>query len=422
MAFGMLASSAPPIAIEFGVAALKALQIEHGDAPSLVAAACLETPDELRGDPARRFEFQAQALPQLLKNAGFKGKRAICSIPAGHMLVQHMQIQKVEGASLATQVLSQLQAQMNCIPSQVVCRPIEVPEGARGGKAEVICIAASRDLVLRQVQALRACKLEPVGAHSEHTALVRAFEHLASAEGDDRKVTLFLDIGAGSTKVAIAHGGDIVFAKTIHVGGRSLDQVVASQLRMSPQEARVHRLAMTEVAKSKAPAPAPEVAEAASEGEEASAGGMAILNAAIRKAGGDDAPAPPPRNPAPATATAVAGDSGVFPSPVASTPERKADLSEPLESLTDEVAMCLRYHGALFPGRKVERAIFVGGEARHVPLCQHIAKTLRLPARIADPLANISRTGKERCRGVDFSTAQPGWAVAFGLTRSPADL
>ncbi|MBC7835562.1 MAG: hypothetical protein H7Y88_10760, partial [Phycisphaerales bacterium] len=98
------------------------------------------------------------------------------------------------------------------------------------------------------------------------------------------------------------------------------------------------------------------------------------------------------------------------------------DLSEPLEALTDDIAMCLRYHDSLFPGRKINRAIFVGGEARHRGLCQHVARTLRLPAQVADPLSRLARTGGERCTNVDMKLPQPGWAVPYGLCISPTDL
>ena len=99
-----------------------------------------------------------------------------------------------------------------------------------------------------------------------------------------------------------------------------------------------------------------------------------------------------------------------------------ADLSEPLEILTDEISMSLRYHESIFPDRKIDRAIFIGGEARHLGLCQHIARTLKLPAQVADPMAGVARTGDEPTLGVDFSEPQPGWATALGLCMSPTDL
>jgi Tfp pilus assembly PilM family ATPase len=97
------------------------------------------------------------------------------------------------------------------------------------------------------------------------------------------------------------------------------------------------------------------------------------------------------------------------------------NLSEPLETLTDEILMCLRYHESVFGGRP-SRVVFVGGEARHRGLCQHIAKRLRIPAQVADPLARLARTGSEPCKDVDLGVPQPGWAVAMGLCMSPADL
>jgi Tfp pilus assembly PilM family ATPase len=100
----------------------------------------------------------------------------------------------------------------------------------------------------------------------------------------------------------------------------------------------------------------------------------------------------------------------------------KADLTEPLEILTDEIAMCLRYHEGVFPGRRVDRAIFFGGEARHLGLCQHIARTLRLPAQVADPMAGVARSGQESTPGVDFRNTQPGWAMTMGLCLCQTDL
>jgi Tfp pilus assembly PilM family ATPase len=66
--------------------------------------------------------------------------------------------------------------------------------------------------------------------------------------------------------------------------------------------------------------------------------------------------------------------------------------------------------------------VFVGGEARQRHLGEHVARVLRLPARAVDPLARIVRTGKEPSIGVDFSEAQPGWALPLGLCVSRTDL
>ena len=93
-----------PIALDFGVGGLKVLQIAAGDPPSLVAAAYLPTPDELLTDHQKRFDFQIDALPRIIRTGGFKGHRAVCAIPASQTFCKHMQFQRAEGVPLETMV------------------------------------------------------------------------------------------------------------------------------------------------------------------------------------------------------------------------------------------------------------------------------------------------------------------------------
>jgi Tfp pilus assembly PilM family ATPase len=62
----------------------------------------------------------------------------------------------------------------------------------------------------------------------------------------------------------------------------------------------------------------------------------------------------------------------------------------------------------------VDRAIFVGGESRHIPMCKRIAQQLGLPATLGDPLARLMKDGAGQTT-VDLRQPQPGWAIAVGL-------
>lgn len=369
--FGSLRPLGPqpmPIAIDFGVGALKVLQLSSGEEPSLVAAAMQETPDELLGQTAKRIAFQAGALPRLMREAGFKGKRAVCAIPAGLTFCKHMQFQKGDGVPVAALVEAALPVQIGCDPSALVFRHIEVGDFAKAGggaRTEVICMAAAREMVSRLMGAIKASKLEPVGMQSEFVATLKAFEGLSGGTGDGI-ASMYLDLGSGSTKVLIAQGPKLVFAKTVEVGGRHLDEAAAKQLGCGLGAARSRRL-------------------------ESGAG-----------RGGDEP-----------VSFGAGGGAAVCDG---------VDLGEPLEILTDEVAMCVRYYAGLFPQRPVERVLFVGGEARSAALCQSVAKRLRVAAQAADPMAAVKRTGSEPAAGVDFEKAQPGWAMLVGLSLCPTDL
>jgi Tfp pilus assembly PilM family ATPase len=429
-AMSSLHGAALPIAIDFGVGSLKLLQLAPGDPPALVAAASLETPEALLADHAKRYQFQFQALGRLLKGAGFKGKRAVCGIPAGQTFIKHMQFPRSENLPLAELVQIGVPAALNCDPDALILRHFAVEgaatpgstgkqdeSGTGGVKQEVICMAAARDFVQRIMDAIRGAGLECVGIHPEAVATVKAFEHINRRAGDQNVSTLYLDLAAGTTKVWIAHGSTLIFAKTIQLGGRDLDAAVARALDVNTAEARARRHGAAVLV---APAARPAVCAAVGQSV------LAAMNA-------DGSPATLSKSD-PATLTAEDRRQGrIAPGLTPQVSEQGAaavaplefDLGDTLDNLTDEISMCLRYYEAMFPGppaRRVDRAILFGGEARHRGLCQHIARKIRLAAHVADPLARMARTGKEPVSGVDFTTPQPGWTIPFGLCMCPTDL
>ncbi len=377
---GSMRPAGLPLAVEFGVGSLKILQLSQGDTPSIASAVQLDTPDDLLDNPAKRLSYQIEALPKLLKQGRFKTNRAVCAVPSGQMVCKHIQIVPSDDLSIDKLAAAQIGAQLGCDPAALLVR-CRVIEGAKvNGKKEVVCFAAARDFVARLMGALKNAKLEPVGIHNEFAACLRSIDAIAQpgapCSETDGAPTLLLDLGAGSTKAVIAHGSKLVFARSIELGARHMDETIAQQLRCTIQEARATRLGLERLT----PRPAPVAAQAA---------------------GGDAPPAP------------VRPARAIGPDP---------DLTEPLEILVDETSMCLRYHRMLFPDRPVEKVVFLGGESRQRLVCEHLARSLRLAAQSVDPLARLARSGKVPCEGVDLTSPQPGWAVPVGMCLSPTDL
>ncbi|MDX2117487.1 MAG: pilus assembly protein PilM [Planctomycetota bacterium] len=391
--FGTLNQTGPAIGVDFGVASLKLLQVTPGEPPNLIAAAQADTPLEMRGKDAARIDWQLQQLPRLIKQGGFKGRRVVCAIPASQMYVRHMQL-PAGGGDISALVAGSLAAELQCDPEALAVRNVEVAPIGATGKFEQICMATARELVVRLMTGMKGAKLEPVGMHSEFQAVLKAFEFAQRRASDQGHATLYMDMGATSTKIAIAQDGRLVFCRKIDIGGWHLDHAVAVQHNLEIGEARRRRYAMTTFGPAQ---PEPEQ-------------GLALLSAGMSAAG---------------QAGGQSGAGGTSAEPavaVAPRPMRAGGIHEPLEMLRDEIAMCLRYHDAMFPTMKADRMVFLGGEARHRALCQHIAKSLRLSAQLADPLARVGRTGNEPATGVDAKEAQPGWTVALGLCLMPTDL
>src|SRR5690606_17085390 len=197
------------------VSSLKVLQIMPGDVPSLVASAIVQTPDDLLDKPAERLAFQSGELARMLRSNDFRGRRAVCSVSATLTFVQHLQAQRTEGVPLDVQVSQRLTELTGRDAATFILRHSEVGESIRTGirRAEVMCIAIPREAVMSHMRVLRSCKLEPVGVHSEHLALVRSIDHINKRAEDAGYATLLVDVGYSSTKIVVTHGREPVMAR-----------------------------------------------------------------------------------------------------------------------------------------------------------------------------------------------------------------
>lgn len=412
-----------PIAVDFGADRLKLLQVIANDPPQIVAAAAAEMPEHTKRDPTARHAFYLESLKTLLKSAPFKGKRVVCSIPAYQTLVQHLQIAKSDHEDFDSQVGVLLRQRLNLDVSRMVIRTFQVGQVVRDGssKQEVICMAASKESVMRHIETAHRAKLDVVGMHCEPHAIVKAFAHMYRREGDDERTTCFLDMGGATTKMIIAHGAEVAFAKMVHVAGDHLNRARAEANGIDVTEAR--RLRIDEAANVKAPAArrADDVERERKRnkksgverrGEGGLPAGLAEIEAALAQEFGDTEKQ---------HTGGIAVDEMIAPAPVAVAIDSEP-AEDPLECLIDEIQMCMRYHQSIFSDRPIEKIVFMGGEAHHVAACQRIARTLRIGAQLGDPVARLTGANSKNSVGIDLTRPQPGWAVPLGLCLSETNL
>ncbi|MBI1369396.1 MAG: hypothetical protein GC162_12175 [Planctomycetes bacterium] len=388
MGFRWVQKNISPIGIDIGADSIKLLQIAQDDPPQLISAAAMTIPPEVRAQPATLLEYLGGALKELLKQGRFKGKRAIVSISSAHAYVQHVRLAKCDAAMIESLLATELRGRLPLDPTQMVMRHVVVGEVFADGAArqEVICLAAARHYVLQIINLIRAAGLDVVGMHCEPMAILSAFDHLFDGASEANRTTLFVDIGASTSKVMIAHGKQMVFAKTIRVGGDHFNRIVAELTQISESDARKYRIQEAEDGVRPQFPSAPK-------GALTMVGSVAVIK-----------PAEQPR--------------------VADATQLTQHLldSEMLELLVDELQLCIGYHAAMFHDRPIEKVIFLGGESRQTAMCQRIAKALRLPAQLGDPLARLIRAPLTPAVNVDLHRSQPGWAVPMGLCLLPTNL
>jgi Tfp pilus assembly PilM family ATPase len=331
----------------------------------------------------------------------------------------------------------ELRGKLPIDPSHAVLRHViagEIYEN-QDPKYEVIVMAASKDLVNQLLSAAAKAKLDVVGMNVEPKALIDCFCNIYRRKTDEGATSCYVDIGCSASRAVIACGNEMLFARTLPVGGDHFTRAVADAMKISFEQAKVLRVKLalaatpagddvrekTQIrAASEVPQPErrqPFVAPAAAAAEAPSGGeGFALLNSALAAASGKVT----------THQTAVVAvmdrdddddDDDDEAPPVDEAEAVERACREPLNRLAEELSLCRRYYEATFTNRPIDRLIFVGGEARQRSLCQQIAKELQLAAQVGDPMVRIGRIsdiGPES--GIDRRQPQPGWAVAIGLS------
>ncbi|MDD4889701.1 MAG: pilus assembly protein PilM, partial [Phycisphaerae bacterium] len=398
-----------PIGIDFGAESLKMVQLtRENNQLRVLAAGRKMVPDNIAGDPAGRARFFVDAVKELMGRLPFKGKKVVTSIPSESLFVQHIRMAKMTEADLAKALPWEAQGKLPYPVRDAVLRHLVASELFVDGepKNEVILMAAPRLAVENHLSAIARAKLDVQTVLVPPLAILEAFRFLFTRGDEKDMCTLFVDIGASQTCAMITHATKIVFVKQIPVAGHVINTAVGKRLNVSRSQARRMRQELL-LTPEPAPAEAADPAEAprtppATDG----------LTAAIAAAEG-------------AVATSVA----VAPAPVAAVlPDSSLPAMietvcrEETERLSRELIYCVRYYLSLFPDRAVERIVFLGGEAHHRTVCQQIARDLRLPAMLGDPMLRMHRAHEGvECGDLTPGTPVPEWAVAFGCSLTDAE-
>lgn len=408
----MFAPKPGPIGVDFGTDTLRLAQCLHdGHDWHLIAAACTDIPSGVRGTPESLVEFTVEALRELLGQGGFKGRDAVLCVPSNDLVIQHVRMPKLDDADTRKALPWEVKGKLPLEPNAAVLRHLIAGEVQVNNEPrnEVVVMATPKTTVAQLLQIAGRAKLNVMGMNVEPKSVVDCFSHVYRRRNDLDVTSCYVDIGVKTTRVTIARGSQILFARSISIGGDHFSQAVADRLGMDFEQSKLLRikLAATPIARPQpvaAPVPHPtDDVEPPSENHS-----FALLGLA-------------PREDRRRESEQVAIVTPALPDDLAEQQRRvDAACANLLQQLCDELNLCRRYCEATFAQYPVDRIIFIGGEARQRMMCQQIAQTLGLAAQLGDPLVRMGKTtevGPES--GIDPRQPQPAWAVALGLTMGP---
>lgn len=361
-----------PVGIDFGAETLRMAQVQIVDGDyRLIAAASTPIPLGARKDVSARQQFLADACRNTFAKGKFQGRQVVIGMPAWQMHVQHLRLPVMDAESIRKALPWEARGKIPIEPANTLLRHVVAGEvfQEQETKLEVIVMAAQRDKVNQFIKLAESVKLDVVGLTPEPKAMIACFHALYRRKDDP--TTLYVDIGFCGTRVIVAAGEHMLFARFIPIGGDQFNYAASIALKVPVHEARARRIQLSE----------------SQDTDPKSGSAIDPISDPI-------------------TAKRLA-ERGVI----------EEACRDPLERLITELELCRRYHEATFPNRPIDRVVFVGGEAMQRSLCQQIAKRLGIAAQVGDPMVRLARTSKVSPEsGLDVKTPQPGWAIAVGLT------
>jgi type IV pilus assembly protein PilM len=244
MALKIVRAKNLPIGLDLGSSRIKMVQLRQTDQDyELVAADWAQVPPSCRADAKQRLRFLTGAIRKILASNRFQGKKCVMSLPAEATFLQHVKVPKLPPEQTAQAVLQELEGKLPYPLGEAVVRHMTAGDifGDDEAKQEVIVVAVWRPVLEAYLSMADRGKLDVVGVNVESCAIVECFAHILRRANDAASATLFVDMGASSTRVVLCLGSRVVFARNLAAGGDKIDQAVAEGMHVSLEQARAVR-------------------------------------------------------------------------------------------------------------------------------------------------------------------------------------
>jgi len=293
----------------------------------------------------------AETLQRLLKSGPFVGRRCVTSLPASAIHTKSLRLPHMPENDLVQAVGWEAKDRLGFDPTEGRIAFFRAGEVHRSTETrdEILLFAAPGDTLRAHLQQLAAVKLQPVAIDLQPCAMLRAVARVTA--GPAGGVHAIVDIGAGGSQILISQDEHMVFYKHIAIGATTFDNAVAHKLGVSPSE-------------------------------------VAQIHSRLQHDGHlDDASS-------------------------AHVEQAVTDaLRPPLEELSHELDMCIRYYVVTFRGTRPEVVSVVGAQSHAERIMEPLTSTLGLRLEAAQPLRNVADLTE-----ITRPDRSGDWAVAAGLS------
>jgi len=372
-----------PIGLDIGHSSIKMIQLAINNGHISIIAADKARIDSAYEDAQQRRSFVVAEIKRMLAEGNFRGRNVVSCLPNERLRITSLRLAETNSDEIERTLRKEVTQRFGLDPDKDAISFLRAGDVRQGDetKSEFILFAADEESIKDHIELLEEAGLKPVGIDAVPCALFRSFERSLQRQEDRERTAIFVDIGSQFTTVVFGRGREISFVKQIQIGGHSFNQEIAAKLGVSIAEAEMLRSRITP--------------------ERTTNAGSELWASTQSPIGQDNLPgSETPKEPLQALDP--------------STQQVMVDAVRTVaENLAREISLCFRYYTVTFRGKRVERAVFSGGEAYEKILLNVLRRQLAVEVEIAQPLKGCDMMN------VIFDGDKRGllceWAVAVGL-------
>lgn len=225
-----------PIGVDVGDHTIRMIQFtREADKPIALAAASRPLGQGVGPQSGEAYhQAVSDAIRDMLSCDRFHGHRVVSCLPAASLIYKNIRLPKMPHDELAGAVEWEASERLKFSGDAMNVQFFDAGEVQQGQdkRQEVILLAASKRFIDEHIQSLRSCDLELCAIDAVPSALARCIEHAYPADEQDAPVRVVIDVGFNGTKVLIVRASRICFFKHIEIGGRHMDESLATSLEL----------------------------------------------------------------------------------------------------------------------------------------------------------------------------------------------
>lgn len=229
--------SAHIFGLDIGRSFIKVVEVDRSKNYKILTAAGLTlTPSGgMESDSEEDLEKVSQEIKVCLKKAKTDSSNCVASLSESQVISRLVEMPILTDKELGAAINWEAEQYIPLPIKEVSLQYKVITKSNQNGKMNVLLTAAPKRAVEKYLKVIKNAGLKVVGLEPESSALGRVLTKTSDA------LTIIVSLGAVSTDLVVAAGGNAIFTRSISTGGSTLTRAIMSEFNLPQTQAEQYK-------------------------------------------------------------------------------------------------------------------------------------------------------------------------------------